>query len=87
MTAKTEILVLPTPCETKVMKNIKNEKSCEERCEIFLKKCWRKDCSASLRKRIKKQLDEKWVNELITEAKLEKYNISPDRQNSYHKWS
>ena len=26
------------PCDTKVMKNLKNEKTCEERCQKFLKK-------------------------------------------------
>ena len=54
----------------KVMKNIKNEKSCEERCTFFLKKV--EERIAHLEKELNNKVDEKRVNELIAAAKLEK---------------
>ena len=52
------------------MKNIKNEKSCEERCESFLKKV--EERVAHLEKKLNNKVDEKRVNELIAAAKLDK---------------
>ena len=52
------------------MKNIKNEKSCEERCEMFLKKVEVR--VAHLEKELNNKVDEKRVNELIAAAKLDK---------------
>ena len=52
------------------MKNIKNEKSCEERCDIFLKKV--EERVAHLEKELNNKVDEKRVNELIAAAKLDK---------------
>ena len=69
MTAKTEIHWICPPCE-KVMKNIKHENTCDERCEIFLKKV--EERIAHLEKELKSKVDEKRVNELIPEANLEK---------------
>ena len=70
MTAKAEIHWFCPPCEKKVMTNIKNEKSCEERCEIFLKKI--EERVAHLEKELNNKVDEKRVNELIAAAKLDK---------------
>ena len=70
MTAKAEIHWYCPPCEKKVMKNIKNEKTCEERCEIFLKKV--EERIAHLETELQNKVDEKRVNELIAAAKLEK---------------
>ena len=51
-------------------KNLKNEKSCEERCEIFLKQV--EERVAHLEKELNNKVDEKRVNELIAAAKLAK---------------
>ena len=80
MTAKAEIHWFCPPCEKKVLTNIKNEKSCEERCEIFLKKV--EERVAHLEKELNNKVNEKRVNELIAASKLDKsmLYISPDRQ-------
>ena len=52
------------------MKNIKNEKSCEERCEIVLKKV--EERVAHLEQKLNNKVDDKRVNELIATAKLDK---------------
>ena len=52
------------------MKNIKNGKSCEERCEIVLKKV--EERIAHLEKGLNNKVDVKRVNELIAAAKLDK---------------
>ena len=70
MTAKAEIHWFCPPCEKKIMKNIKNEKSCEERWDIFLKKV--EERVAHLEKKLNNKVDEKRVNELIAAAKLDK---------------
>ena len=52
------------------MKNLKNKKSCEDRCQKFLKKV--EERIIELEKEIRTKVDETRVSEMIKEAKLEK---------------
>ena len=70
MTDKPQIHWFCPPCDTKVMKNLKNEKSCKERCQKFLKKV--EERIIELEKEIRTKVDETRVSEMIKEAKLEK---------------
>ena len=70
MTDKLQIHWFCPPCDTKVMKNLKNEKICEERFQKFLKKV--EERIIELEKEIRTKVDETRVIEMIKEAQLEK---------------
>ena len=57
------------PCDVKVMKNLKIENNCEERCEEFLKKVEHR--ISQLEVDIKAKVDETRVSEIIKEANIE----------------
>ena len=78
MTDKLQIHWFCPPCDTKVMINLKNKKSCEESFKKFLKKV--EESIIELEKEIRTKVDETRVIEMIKEAQLEKTQAKSSAQ-------